>query len=234
MSWTGFKPPLILMRELMTVSQALIFDMDGLMLDSEPLYQRAWQTAAQELGFVLENDLYLSLVGRSSEEADCMFVRTFGEKFPVQEFNRRWDQHWRSLIRQQGIKLQPGLLPLLDWVEQQGIPKAVGTSSNATEAELCLSMAGIRDRFDAIVTVDQVQVGKPAPDIFLAAASKLGKSPSQCLVLEDSNAGVQAAHAAGMTVIMVPDLQVPTAASQVISRQICDSLDEVLTLMQRF
>ncbi|NEQ45758.1 MAG: HAD family phosphatase [Leptolyngbya sp. SIOISBB] len=216
----------------MAIPQALIFDMDGLMLDSEPLYQQAWQAAAQELGFTLEDDLYLSLVGRSSAEADRIFVQTYGDQFPVQEFNHRWDEHWRSLIQGQGVKLQPGLLTLLDWVEQQGIPKAVGTSSNTTEAELCLQLAGIRDRFPTLVTVDQVNAGKPAPDIFLAAASQLGMPPSQCLVLEDSNAGVQAAEAAGMAVVMVPDLQIPTMMSRAIARQICESLNEALAWLQ--
>lgn len=216
----------------MTFPEALIFDMDGLMLNSEPLYQAAWQAAAHELGYSLDADLYLSLVGRSSAEADRVFLQIFGDQFPVSDFNHRWDEHWRALIQQRGVELQPGLLPLLDWVEQQGTPKAVGTSSNATEAELCLSLAGIRDRFATVVTVDQVAAGKPAPDIFLAAAQRLGHSPARCLVLEDSNAGVQAAQAAGMSVVMVPDLQTPTATSQAIASQILASLHEVLAWLQ--
>ena len=219
-------------KTLMIIPQALIFDMDGLMLNSEPLYQQAWQAAAQDLGFTLEAELYLSLVGRSSEEADRLFGQMYGDQFPVQAFNDRWEEQWRSLVQQQGIPLQPGLLPLLDWVEQQGLPKAIGTSSNAAEAELCLGLADIRDRFAAIVTADQVTVGKPAPDIFLAAAAQLGMRPAQCLVLEDSNAGVQAAAAAGIPVVMVPDLQSPTAASQAIAQQIFASLHEVLTWLR--
>jgi beta-phosphoglucomutase family hydrolase len=219
---------------LMAVPKAIIFDMDGLMLDSEPLYQQAWQAAAQQLGYALETDVYLSLVGRSSAEVDRLSVQIFGEQFPVQTFNELWDQHWRSLIQQQGVTLRPGLLPLLDWVEQQQIPKAIGTSSNTTEAELCLKLAGIRDRFAIVVTVDQVQAGKPAPDIFLKAASQLQVSPGDCLVLEDSNAGVQAAQAAGMSVVMVPDLQEPTDASQAIALQIFASLHEVLAWLQSF
>jgi beta-phosphoglucomutase family hydrolase len=217
----------------MPLPKALIFDMDGLMLDSEPLYQEAWQAAAQELGYPIDAELYMSLIGRSSAEADRMFGQIFGAAFPVREFNQRWDELWRRLIQEKGIALQPGLLPLLDWVEQQDIPKAVGTSSNRAEAEACLSLAGIRDRFSIIVTVDQVAAGKPEPDIFLAAAQQLAQAPEQCLVLEDSNAGVQAAQAAGMAVIMVPDLQVPTAATTAIARRILPSLHEVLTWLQR-
>jgi len=130
------------------------------------------------------------------------------------------------------VALQPGLLPLLDWVEQQDLPRAVGTSSNAAEAELCLTLAGIRDRFATVVTVDQVAAGKPSPDIFLLAAQRLGVAPHQCLVLEDSNAGVQAAQAAGMAVVMVPDLQQPTAASQAIAQPVLGSLHEVLAWLQ--
>ena len=216
----------------MIAPQALIFDMDGLMLNSEPLYQQAWQAAAQALGFSLKPEWYLSLVGRSSVEADRFFVQMYGDQFPVQIFNERWEAEWRSRVQQQGVPLQPGLLALLDWVEQQNLPKAVGTSSNAAEAELCLGLAGIRDRFASIVTVDQVAAGKPAPDIFLAAAAQLGMSPADCLVLEDSNAGVQAATAAGIPVVMVPDLQVPTAASRATAQRIFASLHEVLTWLR--
>lgn len=212
---------------------ALIFDMDGLMLDSEPLYQEAWQLAAQELGYQLDEALYLSLVGRSSVEADRVFVQVFGDRFPVHQFNDRWLALWRDLVKVRGIALQPGLLPFLDWVDQQRIPKAVGTSSNVHEAELCLTQAGIRDRFSTLVTVDQVAAGKPEPDIFLEAAKRLNVDARKCLVLEDSNAGVQAAKAAGMQVVMVPDLQVPTETSKATALRIAPHLDEVLTWLQR-
>jgi len=219
-------------KKRMLTPQALIFDMDGLMLNSEPMYQKDWQEAAQDLGFTLDTELYLRLVGRSSAEADRLFVGLFGEQFPVETFNHRWEAQWRSLVQQQGIPLQPGLLPLLDWVEQQGLPKAVGTSSNAAEAEVCLGSAKIRDRFTTVVTADQVTAAKPAPDIFLAAATQLGVAPRHCLVLEDSNAGVEAAAAAGMSVVMVPDLQVPTAASRATAQQILASLHEVLAWLR--
>lgn len=216
----------------MSLPAAFIFDMDGLMLDSEPLYQAAWQAAAHELGYQLDAELYLSLVGRSSDEADRTFRQVFGETFPTEQFNRLWDEQWQNLLTAQGVALKPGLLSLLSWIEQQHIPKGVGTSSNAAEAEQCLSLAGIRDRFSILVTVDHVAHGKPEPDIFLAAAKELGQAPDQCWVLEDSNAGVQAAAAAGMPVIMVPDLQVPTVAAKATAAQIFPSLHEVLAWLQ--
>ncbi len=216
-----------------TLPQAILFDMDGLMLDSECLYQEAWKRAAAELGYTLDADLYLSLVGRSNAEAERTFAQVYGADFPTVAFRAGWDAHWHELVAQQGIPLKPGLLALLDWVEQQSLPKAVGTSSNQAEAEVCLTAAGIRDRFATVVTVDQVQAGKPAPDIFLTAAQRLGVPPDQCLVLEDSNAGVAAAQAAGMAVIMVPDLQTPTAASTAIALHIYPSLHGVLSWLQQ-
>ncbi|MEM9987256.1 MAG: HAD family hydrolase, partial [Bacteroidota bacterium] len=118
------------------------------------------------------------------------------------------------------------------WLEERRVPKAVGTSSDSAEADLCLLTVGIRDRFATIVTVDQVTVGKPAPDIFLEAARRLGIQPADCLVLEDSNAGVQAAQSAGIPVVMVPDLQSPTEASRAIALEIFSSLHEVKTWLQ--
>ena len=212
--------------------KAIVFDMDGLMLDSECLYQEAWRTAANELGYELEAAIYSGLVGLSNAEAEAAFTKIFGRDFPVMEFSQRWQVHWQELVKSKGITLKPGLLPLLDWLEQQAVPKAVGTSSHSTEAQLCLSMARIRDRFATIVTVDQVAAGKPAPDIFLEAANRLGVEPSECLVLEDSNVGVQAAQTAGMTVVMVPDLQLPTDASHAIALAIFPSLHDVLNWLQ--
>ncbi len=214
--------------------KAILFDMDGLMLDSECLYQAAWQTAARELGYTLDTAVYLSLVGQSNATAAAAFTAIFGSDFPVADFNDRWHARWQELVRSQGIVLKPGLLALLDWLEQQTVPKAVGTSSDLAEAHLCLSIAGIRDRFAAIVTVDQVAAGKPAPDIFLEAAHRLDIKPANCLVLEDSNAGVQAAQSAGMPVVMVPDLQSPNEASKAIALAIFSSLHEVKAWLKQY
>ncbi|NER78689.1 MAG: HAD family phosphatase [Leptolyngbya sp. SIO1D8] len=219
--------------QLMTLPKALIFDMDGLMLESERLYQQAWKIAASELGYELDAALYLSLVGRSNAEAEQAFVKVFGTGFPTAAFNAGWHAHWHTLIQSEGVSLKPGLLQLLDWTEQQAIPKAVGTSSNFAEADLCLSAAGIRGRFSTVVTVDQVAAGKPEPDIFLEAANRLNIDPGQCLVLEDSNAGVQAAQSAGIPVMMVPDLQVPTEASKAIALAVLPSLHEVGAWLQQ-
>ncbi|MEO1403288.1 MAG: HAD family phosphatase [Cyanobacteria bacterium J06635_1] len=207
--------------------QAIIFDMDGLMLDSESIYHLAWQQAVQGLGYEFDSQLYLSLVGHSNAEAELLMGQFFGDTFPFQQFRADWTAYWHEHVQNHAIPVKSGLMELLDLLETYEIPKAVGTSSNLQEAEISLKGAGIWHRFAHIVTVDQVVAGKPAPDIFLRAAQKLGVTPKDCLVLEDSNAGVQAATAAGMPVMMVPDLQTPSAEAQQQAVAIADSLHNV-------
>ncbi|MBF2035653.1 MAG: HAD family phosphatase [Leptolyngbyaceae cyanobacterium T60_A2020_046] len=207
--------------------KAFIFDMDGLIFDSELLYFEACQRAAAQLGYTVDQSLFLQLVGRSNDSAEAFFLEVFGATFPVHQFDRLWDAEWHGLFNTKGIAFKPGLLSLLDWLEHHTIPKAVGTSSRQEEAHQCLKATGIFERFSTVVTVDQVSAGKPAPDIFLEAARRLNIAPQDCLVLEDSNAGVMAAQAAGMSVVMVPDLQSPTPQSRAIARQIFPSLIEV-------
>ncbi|MEM7792860.1 MAG: HAD family phosphatase [Cyanobacteria bacterium P01_C01_bin.118] len=212
--------------------EAIIFDMDGLMLNSEVIFHQAWQSTLVDLGYdSLDNEAYLQLVGCSNDLAEKILLQFLGSDFPVERFRAGWQTRWKALAAK-GIPTKPGLWPLLDWLDEIGLPKAVGTSSNDHEAQICLKSTGLWPRFDAIVTVDQAGAGKPAPDIFLTAASAINISPANCLVLEDSNAGVQAATAAGMAVIMVPDLQTPTAYSQQHAFRIVSSLNDVLNLLQ--
>lgn len=203
------------------------------MLNSEVIFHQAWQTALVELGYApLEKATYLQLVGCSNDRSEQLLLQTLGADFPVTEFRSRWLAHWETLAAQ-GIPLQPGLEPLLDWLATINLPKAVGTSSGDHEAQISLQSTGLWPKFDAIVTVDRAGgLGKPAPDIFLMAAKLLKIQPADCLVLEDSNAGVQAAVTAGMRVIMVPDLQSPAAYAQQHALKIVPSLHEVLVYLQ--
>ncbi|MEM1255134.1 MAG: HAD family phosphatase [Cyanobacteria bacterium P01_H01_bin.21] len=219
---------------ILSFPAAIIFDMDGLMLNSEIIFHNAWKTELINLGYgeVLDESTYLQLVGCSNDRAEQLLLPLLGDNFPITQFRTGWMTRWETMAAQ-GIPLKPGLKPLLNWLDEIELPKAVGTSSGDHEAQISLKSTGLWPRFDAIITVDQTSAGKPAPDIFLAAAQALNKAPSQCLVLEDSNAGVQAAIAAGMDVIMVPDLQVPTDYSQQHALSIVSSLHQVLDYLQR-
>lgn len=219
---------------LESLPDAVIFDMDGLIFNSEVVFHTAWQMALVALGYApLDHGRYLQLVGRSNDQAEQLMRQMLGADFPVEEFRRLWSEEWLSLVKTEGLTVKPGLQELLDWLDHIGLPRAVGTSSDRNEAEVSLKSAGLWRRFDTVVTASDTGVGKPAPDIFLKAAQELGVAPQRCLVLEDSNAGVAAAQAAGMAAIMVPDLQTPTEASRDWAVAIHGSLHDVLTQLRR-
>ena len=205
---------------------AVIFDMDGLMIDSEPMYRAASARAAAELGYEIDDALYLSMLGRNHVDSLATLVRALGQAFPLDRFNERWPQYWHEIVDRDGVPVKPGLLALLDALEQHAVPFGVATSSNSHQAERVLEVANLRHRFEIIVTGDRIARGKPAPDIYLEAASQLGHEPTQCIALEDSDAGVLAAAAAGAATFMVPDLKSPGPEAAAAAHEVVESLDE--------
>lgn len=214
--------------------EAVIFDMDGLMLDSEVVYLDAWSEAAAEQGFQLTEQLYRDeFVGRRNEDCEQILAERWGTGFDRQLFRARWPECWRERVQTGGMPMKPGLMEVLAEIDLAGVPRAVATSSDRRDAEASLDPHGLRPGFSAIVTGDEVQHGKPAPDIFLKAAALLGASPSLCLVLEDSEAGVRAARAAGMLAILIPDLKRPAQAVVDLAAAERSSLHEVAKLLAR-
>jgi beta-phosphoglucomutase-like phosphatase (HAD superfamily) len=209
---------------LVIMISAVIFDMDGLMLDTESINRRTWQAAADELGYPLDDEFYMTLLGRTTVDCEACVRAQCGEAFPMETFRARRRELWRAQVDAGGIVAKAGLVDLLGFLALRRVPIAVATSSHTAAAESSLRSAGIRDRFDIIVTGDQVTNGKPAPDIYLEAARRLDMAPQRCLALEDSDNGVQAAHAAGMLTLMVPDLKPPSAESIARAYQVVPSL----------
>ena len=209
---------------------AVVFDMDGLMLDTEPLYRDAWQEAASRLGYEIDDALYATFTGRSTKDCEADLLRHSGSAFPLDAFRRHWPSLWEAAAGR-GIDTKPGLLELLAFLEERSLATAVATSSDAAYAALSLRHAGLGERFRVLVTADQVPRGKPAPDLFLEAARRLGVDPARCLALEDSSAGILAARAAGMTGILVPDLAEPTEAAVAAAAHVFGSLHEVRGLL---
>jgi HAD superfamily hydrolase (TIGR01509 family) len=185
---------------------AVIFDMDGLMLDTERVAMRAWMSAAAEHRLDLTEAIYHGLIGLGGDEGRRYLRNQSWDDGLVEQVERRaWANYARSL-EQEGVPCKQGLFELLDFLDSKTVRRAVATSTRTELAEHKLARVGVLDRFDAIVGGDQVRNGKPAPDIYLRAADRLGCAPAGCVVLEDSRNGVRAAAAAGMTVILVPDL----------------------------
>ena len=199
------------------------------MLDTEPIYWQSMQQAASELGCRLDDEWYAAFIGRSIPAWRDVLMQTFGADYP--QFRSRRRELWEKHVQELGVPQKAGLDALLHQLEVYGIPKAIATSSSRPDAALCLGR--LADRFDAIVTGDEVERGKPAPDIFLLAAQRLALSPVHCLALEDSETGALAALAAGMSVILVPDLQPPSSALSAQVDCVCSSLHKVRKLFQR-
>lgn len=195
--------------------QAVIFDMDGLMLDTERIALQAWQAAAAAHGHALGEDIYLRTVGLNTADSEALPTRTLGASFPLREISALQRTLFDQQVAVQGIPPKRGLFELLIALEKWGVLRAVATSTACTLALEILTRMNLSARFHAIVGGDQVARGKPAPDILLAAAERLGVAARRCIVLEDSEPGILAAHAAGMASILIPDLRQasPGAAS---------------------
>jgi HAD superfamily hydrolase (TIGR01509 family) len=208
------------------VPRAVIFDMDGLLLDSEPLYRVTWQTAAAALGCPIDDTFYARFVGRGNDEAERLLAEHFGDALPLDEFRTRWRHDFDDRLARAPLARKPGAIALLDRLDARGIPKALATSSPREIATRCLG--ALASRFAAFAFGDEVEQSKPAPDLFLLAAKRLRVEPAHCLVLEDSEAGVRAARAAGMDVIIVPDIIPPSPDVAAMAMRVCRSLDDVL------
>jgi beta-phosphoglucomutase-like phosphatase (HAD superfamily) len=213
--------------------RAVILDMDGLMLDTEAIAREVWTCAAADCGFEMADEVFLSLVGRTRTDSDSILQDHFGVGFSLDEFGRACRERWDLAIAQRGIPTKRGLPELLDYLDLAGIPSGVATSTVRVDAERSLDIAGLAGRISCLVTGDEVLNGKPAPDIFLLAADRLGVSPESCLVLEDSRNGIRGAHASGALPVMVPDLIEPGPEIERLAFRIFPSLVEVREWLER-
>ena len=211
---------------------AVLFDMDGLLLDTERIYVRAQRQAASEFGFEASDDLLHSFVGVSGKECIRMMVEAAGDGFPVEEYQLRWYQTWRQLVADDGVPVRSGIEPLLGWLVDEGVARGVVTSTHRKDAELCLRAAGVYDVFDYVTTGDEVTHNKPAPDIYLLGAERMGVAPAECIALEDSDAGVLSAAAAGLRTIMVPDLRQPSPEARAAAYTVVSTLGEAESLVK--
>lgn len=212
--------------------QAVIFDMDGLLLDSERVALACFEQAACELGAPWTQALGFSLVGLNARDSDRIILAAFGEAFPHEALRERFSVLYDGKVAAGEIELKPWVRELLDYLEAARIPRAVATSTHRARAETKLACAHLLARFDVLACGDEITRGKPAPDIYELAAARLGVAPRRCLALEDSNAGIRAAVSASMPAVMVPDLLQPEADIRRYGVPVVGSLKDVLIALK--
>jgi HAD superfamily hydrolase (TIGR01509 family) len=206
--------------------------MDGTLLDTERVYFDSLVTALGAFGYTDDVEtLCHAMVGLPGPDCEAMLHARYGESFPLADVNKAFIA-CRDEMFEAGLPLKNGAVELLDALQRCECPMAIVTSSSRRTAEAHLTLAGIRERFDTILTRDDVRRGKPSPDLYLLAASRLGVSPEFCVAVEDSNHGVTAAHAAGTITIMVPDMVPPTDESRTRCAAVVSDLGAVVELLR--
>lgn len=180
-------------------------DMDGLAVDTEAAYCSAWRVGAAEFGCELSEEFCRGLFGRHADDVRDALAAACGERFDYSAFADVAARHWYQHVRTLGVAPMPGLEQLLEVLDARRIPYALATNSEERYALEVLDAAGLRERFPVIVTRDQVRRGKPCPDLFVEGARRLGIDTGDCLGVEDSETGLAACIAAGMTSVLVPN-----------------------------
>lgn len=212
---------------------AVLFDMDGVIFDSEKLSYSLTKEILSEFGHSLTFELYSKTIGVSERECATLFSNAFSPvdgQFDV--LNKLYSRYKQALCEGK-LEIKLGLIELLNYLDIHGIKKAVA-SSNVEEIVRCsLDNAGIRSRFDTIVHAGDVKNAKPSPEIYQEAMRRLGVTPKDCFALEDSPSGVQSAYSAGVPVILIPDMLPPTVATQALCVLECENLFDVITYLNK-
>lgn len=214
-------------------TKGIIFDMDGLLIDSEKIYYQANIRAAKEMGFDLTPEDHQAILGTTDTYLRHYFKEKLGSKTAAIEFINRSYSNVATVVETDGVAIKPGLVDLLDYCDNRGISRVIASSNFRHMVDDFMQSTGLQSRFNQIVSGDEVTHGKPDPEIFLKALDKLALPASSALVLEDSPNGVMAASKADIPVIMVPDLIAPTAMTNQQTLAIVDDLAQVIPYLEK-
>ncbi|MCL2354466.1 MAG: HAD family phosphatase [Oscillospiraceae bacterium] len=210
----------------------VIFDLDGLLFDTEKLGIEAWEFAINQIGLNISREGLISRIGRKLIDTRKIIIESVDGEFDFEERLEVVKNYMLNYAKKHGMPIKKGVLELLSYLEETNVSRCVATSRGKNSAGEFLKLANIYNRFDYIVTGEMIERGKPEPDTFLYASKQLNINPSECLVLEDSFNGVIAGVRAGMKTIMIPDMIPATKEIEEVIYAKCDSLLDVIELMK--
>ncbi len=212
--------------------KAVIFDMDGVIFDSERCTLLSWQVIADRYGLLNLEENYNKCIGVTREVTEQIMKDAYGESFPYERFAKEASAWYHERYDGGRLPMKPGVRELLSYLKEQGVPTALASSTREERVRQYLRDAGLLPYFQAIIGGESAKRSKPAPDIFLIAAEALGAEPAGCVVIEDSYNGIRAAHAAGMRPIMVPDMLDPDETIKAMCETVKPTLLDVLSYLK--
>ena len=189
--------------------RAVIFDMDGLMFDTERVFFGAWDYAGEKMGLGKAGYMLMRTLGMNTADGNQQWRNEFGDDVDIDALWAYTKEYMDNYYSRYAVTVKPGLYDLLTYLERRQYKLAVASSTRLEKVERHLRNANVRQYFSAVITGDMVEHSKPEPDIYLKAAAALGEAPEDCYALEDSRNGLIAAHKAGCKAIHVPDLWQP-------------------------
>ena len=213
--------------------KAVVFDMDGILFNTEKLGEISWIECAERMGIPDIDKIYGDCIGLNRNDGNALLLKTYGKEFPVLEFRERATQIFNEIIERDGLPVKPGARHILQWLKDNHIKTALASSSKKEAICSHLERVDFTGYFQVIISGDMVEHSKPEPDIYIKACEQLGEMPETVAAIEDSPNGIRSAARAGMIPIMVPDMVEPTEELRRLFYKCFASLYEVQEFLEQ-